>query len=337
MATITQTLIQNLQVTFSSAFAAAWRDTPQYWDRVCTSVPSTTALNTYGWMKRLPKMREWVGTRVLHNLDTRQASLANRKFEFSFGVPRTDIADDQVGIFKPMFEMAGRSQGYIWNQLFIQALLAGDASTLAAAQALVDDSAVGQGLAFDGVDFFHATGHDLGGGQIVNKGSEELTPTGWNTVKERMRNYKGEDGRHLGVLGSGRPLIVAPATGGYERALKMMFGRQLVAGGESNIYQGEADWILIPELASTVGWYVFDVSSPIKALIMQKREEQGLVSKTEVTSENVFHLDEFLYGSMARGNCGYGPFFLAYHATGTSPDGREVLLTDEQGITGGIG
>jgi len=331
MATITAELIQNLQVSFSTAFEAAWRDTPQYWDRVCTSVPSTTALNTYGWLKRLPKMREWVGPRVFHNLDTRQASLANRKFEFSFGVPRTDIADDQVGIFRPMFEMAGRSQGYIWNQLWIQALLAADSATLSSASAIVDSSNVSQGLAFDGVDFFHATNHDLGGGVIKNKGSENLTPTGWNTVVETMRNYKGEDGRHLGVLSSGRPLIVAPATGGYERALKQMFGRQLVAGGEDNILRGDADWILIPELPSTAGWYVFDVSTPIKPFIMQKREEQGLVSKTAVNDENVFYLDEYVFGSMARGNCGYGPFFLAYHATGTSPDGRETLLTEAAG------
>lgn len=324
MATITTTLIQNLQVTFRSDFEKAWRETPQFWKQLCTEMPSTTALNTYGWLKRLPKMREWVGPRVLHNLDTRQAFLANRKFEFSFGVPRTDIADDQVGIFKPMFQMAGRSQGYIWNQLWLQALLAGDADTLSLANGMIDSSSVDQGLAFDGVDFFKATDHDLGGGTIVNKGSEELTPAGWETVKQRMRDYKGEDGRHLGVLSSGTPLIVAPATGGYERALKQMFGRDSVAGGDSNTYKGEANWILIPELPSTIGWYVFDVSSPIKAMILQKREEQPLVQKTEVTSENVFHLDEFLYGSMARGNCGYGPFFLAYHATGTSPDGREA-------------
>ena len=329
MTTITVPLIQNLQVGFSTIFRSAWRDTPQYWDRVCVSLPSSTRINTYGWMTRLNKMREWVGPRVLQNLSTKQAFLTNRKFEMSLGVPRDDIEDDQLGIFNLRAAEMGRGSAYLWNQLFFQALLAADASTLSLAAAHVDSSSPSQGKAFDDVDFFHATDHDLGGGVIKNKGSEELTPDGWETVKETMRNYKGEDGRHLGVLGSGKPLIVAPATGGYERALKHLFGRSLVAGGEDNTFKGEADWILIPELPSTIGWYVFDNSAPIKAMIMQKRKEPVLISKTAVTDDNVFWLDEFVWGADGRGECGYGPFFLAYHATGTSPDGREVLLTDE--------
>jgi|SRR5688572_7774730 len=321
---ITTTLIQNLQVSFSKRYRAAWRDTPQFWNRCVTTVPSTTAINTYGWMTRLNKMREWFGPRVLQNMSTKSTSLQNRKFEVSLSVGRDDIEDDQLGIFSLRSDELGRSAGYLWNQLFLQALLAADASTLSSAAALVSDSAPAQGLAFDGIDFFHATNHNLGGGAIANKGTEDLTPAGWEAVKEKMRNYKGEDGRHLGVLSSGKPLLVLPAAGGYERAAKQMFGRSLVAGGDSNTMQGEADWIIVPELPSTVGWYVLDTSAGIMPFIMQQRKQPELVSKTAVTDDNVFYLDEFVWGADARGACGYGPFFLAYHATGTSPDGREA-------------
>ncbi len=326
---ITTTLIQNLQVGFSQLYNQAWRDTPQYWQRVCMTVTSTTRINTYGWMQRLQKMREWLGPRVLQNLKTRQAFCVNRDFEITLECPRNDIEDDQLGIFNARAQEMGRATGYLWNQLWLQALLAGDASTLSLAAAQVDSSAPAQGKAFDDIDFFHATGHDLGGGVIANKGSEELTPTGWNAVKEKMRNFKGEDGRHLGVLSVGKPLVVVPATGGYERACKLLFGRQLVAGGEDNINYGEADYIVVPELPSTVGWYVFDNGAPVKAFLMQQRKQPQLISKTSVDEENVFWLNQFVWGADARGECAYGPFFLAYHATGTTPDGREVLLTDE--------
>lgn len=322
---ITVPLIQNLQVGFSTIYRKAWRDTPQYWNRVCSPVPSSTAINTYGWMTRLNKMREWFGPRVLQNMSTKSASLTNRKFEVSLAVARDDIEDDQLGIFNLRSEELGRAAGYLWNQLFLQALLAGDSATLSSAAALVDSSAPAQGLAFDGVDFFHATNHNLGGGVIANKGTEDLTPAGWEAVKEKMRNYKGEDGRHLGVNPT---LVVVPAAGGYERACKHLFGRSLVEGGSDNTFKGEADYIVIPELPSTVGWYAFDVSAGIKALIMQQRKQPDLVSKTAVTDDNVFWLDEFVWGADARGACGYGPFFLAYHATGTSPDGREALKVD---------
>jgi phage major head subunit gpT-like protein len=325
---ITVTLIQNLQVGFSKIFETAWRDTPQYWNRCCMVVSSSTKINTYGWMQRLAKMREWVGPRVLQNLNTRSASITNRDFEVSLEVPRNDIEDDQLGIFNPRAAEMGRATGYIWNQLWLQALLAGDSATLSAAAAIVDSSNPAQGLAFDGIDFFHATNHNLGGGVIANKGSEELTPAGWEAVKEKMRNYKGEDGRHLGVLATGKPLIVVPATGGYERACKNLFGRELTASGSNNTFFGEAEWIVVPELPSTVGWYVFDNSAPVKAFIMQKRKEAQLVSKTSVSDENVFWLNQFVWGADCRGECGYGPFFLAYHATGTTPDGREAALTE---------
>ena len=317
---ITKTLIQNLQVSFSKAFEAAWRDTPEYWTRFATRVSSQTKTNTYGWMQRLLKMRKWEGPRLIQNLATQSYFLENEKFELTVGVGRTDIQDDQIGIFGSLFKHMGRQTKYVWNDLAIKALRAGSAANIA-----IDSTLAPLGTGFDSVAFFGST-HNLDpAANQANEGSEELTEAGWDAVKEKMANFRGEDGRLLGVRPS---LVVVPSSGGYERAAKKIFGRQTTVNGD-NTFQGEAQVIVVPELPAAEGWYAFDTSAPIQAIIMQIRKEVEMVAKTDLDSDNVFWQDEFVWGADCRGAAGYGPWFLAYHATGTSPNGNDTVFSFE--------
>lgn len=59
-------------------------------------------------------------------------------------------------------------------------------------------------------------------------------------------------------------------------------------------------------------WYLLDTSKPVKPLIFQKRREYNFVSKTQLTDDNVFDLNEFVYGADARVNAGVGLWQLAY-------------------------
>jgi phage major head subunit gpT-like protein len=309
---ITKSLIANLQVGFSKQFEGGWRETPNYIERIATRVSSKTRINTYGWMARLLQMRKWVGPRMLQNLNTHAYSLENEDFEITVGVPRNDIKDDQLGIYSPMFKQMGRQAGYLWNELGFRILRAGNA-TAAAALGLPT------GTGFDGVAFFGST-HNLNpAANQANEGSEQLTKAGWTTVKEKMSMFVGEDGRPLGV----RPnLVLVPASGGYERAAKEIFNTRLLpVSGGSNVFESEAEIIVVPELPAAGGWYALDTTAPIKPLILQVREEVQMVSKADPDDDNVFWQKEFVWGADARGAVGYGPWFLAYHATGTTPDG----------------
>lgn len=308
---ITQPLIQNLQVSFSQIFERAYQDVPQFWDMISTPIPSTTLTNTYGWLSRLPAMREWIGPKVVQNISTQQYSLINRDFELTFGVKRNDILDDQLGIFNPLVSSAARQVGRLWNDLVIEAITNGAVTTGPG------------GAAFDGLAFF--ANHTGSGGKFAvanNTGSENLTPGGWNAVVEKMAAFTGEDGRNLNV----RPdTIVIPAVGGYERAARTMFTVPLQTGGQSNIlFSGAPRVIVTPELPSSFGWLALDTSKGISPFIVQQRQQPTMVARTAPTDDNVFYLAEFLWSIEARGAAGYGPYFLAYKATGTSPDGREA-------------
>ena len=89
---------------------------PTY-NNIAMTVPSTTATNTYAWLGKFPKMREWVGSRQIGKMAKQAMSLDNKKFEATVGVERTDIEDDQVGIYRPMMQAMGESAAVLPDEL----------------------------------------------------------------------------------------------------------------------------------------------------------------------------------------------------------------------------
>jgi phage major head subunit gpT-like protein len=54
-----------------------------------------------------PQLREWIGQRHVKGLKAHGFTIRNRKFEATVEVPRDDLADDRLGIFKPVFSEMG--------------------------------------------------------------------------------------------------------------------------------------------------------------------------------------------------------------------------------------
>jgi len=104
---ITAAALASLQQGFNAAFLQGFGSVKPSWNQVAMRVPSSTKTENYGWMKDLPGMREWVGQRVIHNLESAGAQLTNKNYEHTIGVDRNDIEDDRLGIYSPMFAMQG--------------------------------------------------------------------------------------------------------------------------------------------------------------------------------------------------------------------------------------
>lgn len=111
-----------LRTGFRTDFQGAVASVEKMSDRVATEVPSTSKSNTYGWMKDLPGMREWIGPRVLHNLSENSYVLTNKPFEMTVSVKRDDIEDDDLGQYSLMFSMMGESAGSLPEELVFDAL-----------------------------------------------------------------------------------------------------------------------------------------------------------------------------------------------------------------------
>lgn len=104
---ITANSLLALQQGFNAAFLQGLGSVKASMDLIAMRVPSTADTENYGWMKELPGMREWVGARVVHNLEASAASLKNKAWEHTIGVKRTHIEDDKLGIYTPMLAMQG--------------------------------------------------------------------------------------------------------------------------------------------------------------------------------------------------------------------------------------
>lgn len=108
MAIITGSLLTNLFVTFNAAFKKGFGNAKPLWKKVAMKVNSGSRSNTYGWLGNWPGFREWVGPRVVKDMKAHQYSIDNKHWESTVGVNRDDIEDDEIGIYTPMFDEAGR-------------------------------------------------------------------------------------------------------------------------------------------------------------------------------------------------------------------------------------
>jgi len=117
MAIITPALISSLRTGFSKAFQDALTATPTDWAKVATRVPSSSSSNTYGWLNQFPTLREWVGDRVLKDMAAQAYQVQNKLYEGTVSVKRTDIEDDNVGVYTPLFAEMGRAAATHPDQL----------------------------------------------------------------------------------------------------------------------------------------------------------------------------------------------------------------------------
>lgn len=115
-----QALFTGFQTAFQSGLSATVG--ADAWRTVAMVVNSTGAAEDYGWMKDLPGIREWIGPRVIHSLDTADYTIKNKPWELTVGVDRYKIEDDKYGIYNPIIKEIGQSSARFPNKLVFQLL-----------------------------------------------------------------------------------------------------------------------------------------------------------------------------------------------------------------------
>lgn len=129
MSVITAGLIKSLFVGYRKEYQDALQAAKPTYDKIATVVPSTTASNTYGWLGQFPKFREWIGERVVKDMSASGYTISNKLFESTVGVKRTDVEDDNIGIYAPLFQEMGRAAAMYPDEL-VYGLLNAARSTL---------------------------------------------------------------------------------------------------------------------------------------------------------------------------------------------------------------
>lgn len=78
-----------------------------HWDKIAMTIPSTGRSETYAWLGGFPQLREWIGPRHVNSLSAHGFTIENRKFESTIALKRDDLADDRLGVFRPIIAEMG--------------------------------------------------------------------------------------------------------------------------------------------------------------------------------------------------------------------------------------
>lgn len=288
----------NLKATFQKAFDQS----PTDWQKVAMEVPSNGKENDYSWLSRFPKMREWIGDKVIKSLAAFHYTIRNKDWEATVEVDRNDIEDDQLMGYALQAKGAGQSAAELPADI-VAALISNGFTN----------------LCYDGQMFFD-TDHLVAGKSVSNRGTKKLkvgslaeAKASYGAARTAMRSLKDDEGASLKI----RPnlLVVPPA---LEDDANYLMTAEKFPDGTPNPYRNTAEVLVMPELSSDSAWFLFDTTKPVKPLIYQLRKKPVFVEQMDYNSDNVFKRKKFLFGAEARCNGGYGFWQMAFGSDGTT-------------------
>lgn len=299
-----QRVVNALATSLKKVFDAAFEAAESQWDQVAMQVPSTGASNTYAWIDKFPKLRKWIGDKVVKQLSGHAYTIINDDFEATVEIDRNDIEDDNLGIYKPQTEMAGESSKQWADELVFTTLTNGFSEQC-----------------YDGKTFY-ATNHEVGEGKNKKLVSNRLNvplsidslaaaKASYGAARTMLRSVKDEEGRPLNLKPS--LLIVPPA---LEDIANALMTNDRLEDGKPNPYKATAKVLVVGWLKTDTEWHLHDSTKPVKAIIFQPRKKPVFVQQTDTSSDSVFMRKKFKYGAEARGAAGYGLWQMAVGSTG---------------------
>ena len=287
----------NLKATFQKAFT----QTPSDWQKVAMVEPSTGSQNDYSWLSRFPKMREWIGEKVIKSLAAFNYTIQNKDWEATVEVDRNDIEDDQLLGYAQQAQAAGQSAAELPADIVF---------------ALLSDGF--KNLCYDG-QFFFDSDHPVNGVSVSNKGTKKLNAdtlakaqASYGAARTAMRSFKDEEGESLRI--NPTVLVVPPA---LEDVANYLMTADRFPDNTPNIYKGTSEVMVVPNLKSDTAWFLLDTSKLMKPLIYQERKKPDFVEQTDYSNDNVFMNKKFRFGAEARANGGYGFWQMGYGSDGS--------------------
>jgi len=286
----------SLKTTFNNAFDAA----PSQWQLTAMLVPSGSSQNDYTWLSLFPKMRKWIGDKVIKALEAFKYTVVNDDWEATVEVDRNDIEDDNLGIYAPQAQMAGYSAKQLPDEIVADLKNNAFANTC-----------------YDG-QYFYDTDHSVASSSVSNKGvavlsgaTQAAAEASYGAARTAIMSFRDDEDRPLGLVPD--TLEVPPALETTGRRLVEM---DKLADDTPNPYKGTAKLVVNPRLTSTTAWFLHVTSMPVKPFVYQERKAPNFVEQTDPQNDNVFMRKKFRFGAEARAAGGYAFWQMSYGSTG---------------------
>jgi len=263
--------------------------------RISTVIENVKTLTvSYAWLGDTPKMREWIGDKVLKDLKAFKYEITKKDFEATIEVDRDDIKYDNIGVVKPRIEGMAQEADQHYDETLYEMIEA-------------------NGICYDGQAFFSNT-HDIGGTNFSNLStgvSSALSQASFLAQRQEMRGLVSESGKSLKI----KPnlLVIPPEL--EAMAIKILVADR-VDSGDTNITKGMAEYLVVDDLTNPTSWYLLDDSKYLKPFIVQINEKPKFVAMDSDTDDNAFMRKKYRFSVEAEDNCGFGLWQLAHKSTG---------------------
>lgn len=274
-------------------FNQTFTETETFYKKVAMVVPSSNSQETYAWLQNFPRMRKWIGDKVLHKLSAQGYTIVNDDFEATVEVKRNDIEDDNLGQYSTMSQQAGWSSAQLPDEMTAELINKGDTEKC-----------------YDGEAFF-STKHpvtvkdkETKVSNLLNKAlsaeSAASAKASYGVARTKMGTYVDYEGRNLKVKPN---LLIVGAD--LEDTARTLLTADKLENGDQNIYKGTAELLVIHDIKAGE-WYLEDTRMPVKALMIQERKKPVFVSQTDLNAPDVFMRGTYKFGAEARYGAGYG-------------------------------
>ncbi|TWT57249.1 Mu-like prophage major head subunit gpT [Thalassoglobus neptunius] len=285
-------IVNNLTATFDASARAA----NPFYPEISFTRPSTRNEEKYGWVGDFPGMREWLGERKFNELRAATYTLENKHWESSMSIKKTDMEDDNMGLYPGIMQNLGAEATHHPDELFVTALENGETD-----------------LGFDGQAFFD-TDHSWGSSGTQSNDltynasdPDAVTDTeflaAYHQARTALLGFKGDNGKTFVrpvVRGLGNLMILVPLE--LEVVAHKAIQSALRGGGDTNIVLDQPQIVAIPGLTSGRKFYLSHNDSGImRPFVFQPRQPLS----RQVKGLDDIEFKEAKFMTEARYNIGY--------------------------------
>ena len=273
-------------------------------DEIATFVASDSPEEEYDFIGDLPKMREWIGERVVKALRAEKFIIRNKDWEATVKVSRDDVRYDKFNKVKPKIMGLAQAAPRKRDELLTNLLTLGFADSL--------------GVSYDGQYFFdndHTTAGNGTGQSYSNVATAALDATALDAGLQNGIERVDDFGEPLDI--SFDTLMYGPK---LESTVRDLIKTPTLSGGGKNPHFEIVAPILNRRLRGAYDdyWFLFDTKKPVGALVFQQVGGINFVPREEMRDDNVFWHKDFVFGADGTFNAGYGLPQLAYGSDGTT-------------------
>ncbi len=263
-----------LKATFSEALQST--ETGRI-EQLMESVPSTNGTENYPVATLLGDLEEVLDEVTITSIGTFVKSVPNRTFARIVQIGRNDIADDNIGVYRPGVRQLARRAALYPLRLAAEGLLLGFSEEW-----------------IDGNSVFSDTHEWVGGATWSNRNDVALDADTFQTAFNALETRSGPDGAPLGL----RPnlLVCGPAN---RASAESILEVEYLSAGQSNRHYGKCELLVLSRFGSSAAWFLMD-TDPFKPMVLQDREGPELAVKDDPDDSDAFYREMYAYKARRR-------------------------------------